>query len=84
MDYFLKFFAEKVKRFPMHLEILYNKTCDWSIYIYKRGCAEDYPNSESYENDAVICIVQNCDMELCFAKAHVALKEWLLENEGGY
>lgn len=24
------------------------------------------------------------DMELCFAKAHVALKEWLLENEGGY
>lgn len=28
--------------------------------------------------------VQHCDMEYAFAKAHVELKEWLLENEGGY
>ena len=46
MNEFLNFFNNKRKTFPMHLEILYNKTCDWSIYIYKKGCAEDYPNSE--------------------------------------
>ena len=37
MNDFLNFFNNKRKTFPMHLEILYNKTCDWSIYIYKKG-----------------------------------------------
>lgn len=32
----------------------------------------------------MIVNVQDGDIELCFAKAHVALKEWLLENEDGY
>ena len=27
---------------------------------------------------------KNVDMELAFAKAHVSLKKWLSENEGGY
>lgn len=81
---FLAFFADLVKRFPLHLEISYNKTCDWIIRIYKKGCADDYPNSEKDGNNALLVFEQNCDMELCFAKAHVALKEWLLENEGGY
>ena len=84
MNDFLNFFDSKSKTFPMHLEILYNKTCDWSIYIYKKGCAEYYPNSEKYENDAVICMAQSCDMELAFAMAQVQLKEWLSEHEGGY
>lgn len=84
MNDFLIFFAEKVKHFPMHLEIIYSKTCDWSIYIYKKGCAEDYPKSEHYGEDAVICMAQNCDMELAFAMAQVQLKEWLSEHEGGY
>ena len=84
MDDFLRFFDDIKRRFPMHLEILYNKTCDWSIYIYKKNCASDYPKSEHYENDAVIAYCNNCDMELCFAMAHVALKEWLIENNGGY
>lgn len=26
----------------------------------------------------------DCDMELCFARAHVKLKEWLSEFNGGY
>ena len=34
--------------------------------------------------DVTLVQVQGVDMELCFAKAHVQLKEWLLEHEGGY
>lgn len=77
MNDFLRFFNEKAADYPMHLEISYNKTTDWIIYIYKRGCGED-------GNDLVIVNVSDCDMELCFAKAQVQLKEWLLENEGEY
>lgn len=84
MNEFLKFFNEKAKDFPMHLEIGYSKICDWNINIYKKGCASDYPNAK-YDGDNVIIVnVNDCDMELCFAKAHVALKEWLSEFEGGY
>ena len=81
---FLKFFDEKREYFPMHLEICHSETIDWCIYIYKKGCAEQYPNSEKSGEDAVICRVQHCDMEYAFAKAHIELKEWLLEHEGGY
>ena len=84
MNDFLLFFNDLVHRFPLHLEIIYNKTCDWIIYIYKKGCAKDFPKSLSHGEDAII-VSENCsDMELCFAKAHIALKEWLLENDGGY
>ena len=84
MQDFLKFFNEKRINFPMHLEIVYSKITDWSVYIYKKGCASDYPTSERNGNDAVIVAVQDCDMELCFAKAHVQLKKWLLEHNNGY
>lgn len=84
MNDFLKFVDEKRRVFPMHVEITYGRISDWVIYIYKSGCAKNYPNSESSGDDAVIVHEQDIDMELCFAKAHVALKEWLLENEGGY
>lgn len=77
MNEFLKFFDRVVKEYPMHLEIGYNKVADWGIYIYKQGCGE---NGE----DLVIVNTSDCDMELCFAKAQVQLKEWFLENNGGY
>ena len=77
MNEFLKFFNEKVHDYPMHLEVKYCKICDWTILIYKKGCADDGA-------DLVIVDVQDCDMELCFAKAQVQLKEWLLGHEGGY
>ena len=85
MSAFLKFIDNLCHRFPVHVEITYNKTCDWCIYVYKRGCAEDYPGSwnEGHGN-AILCYEQDCDMELCFAKAHVAVKKWLCEHEGGY
>ena len=84
MNDFLKFLDKKLRDFPMHVDIGYNKTCDWSIYIYKKGCAKDYPDSRKNGEDGIIVYEQNSDMELCFAKANVALKKWLLENEGGY
>lgn len=84
MQDFLKFFDEIVQNFPMHLAITYSKICDWTIEVSKKGCVEDYPNSEKYGSNAILCHVNDSDMELCFAKAYVALKEWLLENEGGY
>lgn len=77
MNDFLKFFDDKTYDYPMHLEIWYSKICDWVIHIYKKGCADD-------GNDLEIVYVSSCDMELCFAMAHVRLKEWLLENNGGY
>ena len=84
MNDFLKFFDEKTHDFPMHLEIGYSKICDWNIRIYKEGCASDYPNAICDGEDVIIVYESDCDMELCFAKAHVALKQWLLEFNGGY
>ena len=77
MKEFIKFFDEKIQYYPMHLEIYYSKITDWSIRVYKKGCGEN-------GNDLEILYVQNCDVELVFAKAQVELKEWLLDNEGGY
>ena len=85
MDDFLRFFDEKRHTFPMHLEVYYSKICDWCITITKKGCASDYPKAETVNGaDVLIVQEQDCDMELCFAKAHVALKEWLSDFEGGY
>ena len=74
---FLKFFDKMADGYPMHLDIYYSKIMDWCIHVYKKGCGD---NGE----DLDIVNVQDCDMELCFAKAQVEIKEWLLEHEGGY
>lgn len=84
MSDFLHFLAELVPRFPLHVYIGYTKTCDWVIEITKRGCADDYPRSARSGDSAILADVQGCDLELCCAEAHVALKKWLLENDGGY
>ena len=84
MNEFLNFFDSKRRDFPMHLDISYSKVCDWEITIRKLGCAKDYPDALCIGNDVIICYEQDIDMELCFAKAHVALKTWLLDFEEGY
>ena len=81
---FLKFVDDLCDRFPIHVEIYYSKTLDWWIRIYKKGCASDYPTSDHIGDDALLVQVQDCDMELAFAKAHVQLKGWLSEFRGGY
>ncbi len=50
---------------------------DWCIRIYKKGVGENGTDLNMVDET-------DSDMELCFAKAHVALKEWLIENNGGY
>jgi len=84
MEGFIKFINALIGRFPLHVEIGYNKTCDWNIYIYKKGCAMDYSNSECDGDNAVLCNIQDCDVELAFAKAQCEVKKWLREHEGGY
>lgn len=84
MGEFLIWLDKKSETFPMHIEIGYNKTTDWGIYIYKSGCADDYPESKRVGNDAIICDVQNCDVQLAFAQAQCQVKEWFSENMGGY
>ena len=84
MDDFLRFFKDKVKVFPMHFALTYSKTCDWELEITKHNCAEYYPGAEIEDYDVIIFRGQDFDLELLCAKAHAALKEWLLEYEGGY
>ena len=84
MNDFLYFVDLLAHRFPIHLVIYYSKVMDWCIKITKVGCAPDYPDTPHEGNDAILVNVQDADMELCFAKAHVVLKEWLSENDGGY
>ena len=81
---FLMYFDEKVHDFPMHLNIYYSKIVDWCIEITKVGCASDYPDCLHDGNDVVIVREQDLDIGLAFARAHIALKEWLSEYEGGY
>ena len=81
---FLKFVDELRQREPIHVEIYYSKIMDWAIRITKKGCASVFPKSPHVGQDAILVYVMDCDMEYAFAKAHVALKKWLLENNGGY
>lgn len=75
MSEFIKFFNEVSSRKNhrhWRLEIYYSSVVDWNITITDRN------------TDKQIISVQNCDVDYVFAKAQVELKEWLLENEGGY
>lgn len=84
MNDFLVFIDKLTNYFPVHVEIYYSKIVDWSICVKKVGCASDYPESDHIDNDAILCDVQDCDMELAFAKAHVAVKDWLIRFNNGY
>lgn len=84
MDDFLRFFDDKVRFFPMHFTLTYSKTCDWILEIVKHNCVMYYPEAKREGEDVVIFQGSDTDIELLFAKAHVAMKEWLLEYNGGY
>ena len=70
MSDFLIFFDEIKKREKLTLKIYYSNIMDWCIDIYK--------------DNKKIVFFNDCDKELVFAKAQVLLKEWLIENNGGY
>lgn len=74
MSEFLRFIDELRERRRIWLEIAYSSVVDWDITIHL-----------IVENQKKCVVnVQHCDMEYAFAKAHVELKDWLSENEGGY
>ena len=68
---------ELVKQHTMHFELYYSKTVDWCLRVWKKGFGENGADIE-------ICNVQDYDLSLVLAKGEVAIKEWLLENNGGY
>ena len=85
MQDFLKFIDELKRRFPIHVEIVYNReTTYWTVVVYQKGRADDYPGTPRHGTDAVLAYEQDLDMELCFVKAHVAVKNWLNEFNDGY
>lgn len=85
MNDFLKFFAEKVKSFPMRLEITnYQKDNFYSILVWTENHGGKYSDEIADGDDIVMCNVLDRDMEMAFAKAHVELKTWLRAFDGGY
>ena len=84
MSDFLTFIDRLTNHFPVHVDIHYSKITDWCISVKKVGCASDYPESDHIGNDAILCDVQDCDMELAFARAQVAVKDWLIHFNEGY
>lgn len=77
MNEFIEFFTSIVDDFPMHLEIYYSKRMDWCVEVWKKGCADEYPNSPRMDGDAVLVKVQDATAEEAGAMALKRLKEWL-------
>ncbi|UED78102.1 hypothetical protein [Brevibacillus sp. DP1.3A] len=75
MHEFVRFYDEANKG-DWYLEIYHSSIMDWCIRI-------GYKTTHHRRGEAIIN-VQDCDMDLAFAKAQVAFKEWLRESEGGY
>ena len=74
---FLQWFDEVVDSTPMHFELTYSKTIDWFIYIWRKGTGKDDANEEIFR-----CM--DIDLSLLFAKAEIAVKEYLTDTNGGY
>lgn len=75
METFIRFYKDMN---PGHwaLDICHSSIIDWSITVGFKASHESYGDT--------ILHVQDCDVDLAFAMAQIALKEWLLENQGGY
>jgi len=72
---FIRFYDE-ANEGDWYLEIYHSSIMDWCIRI-------GYKTSHHRRGETIVNI-EDCDMDLAFAKAQVAFKEWLRENEGGY
>jgi hypothetical protein len=73
---FLDWFHGIAYKYGLNIEIYYSSIVDWNIKIgYK---------STSVHHGEIILDIQHCDVNYVFAKAQVLLKEWLMENKGGY
>ena len=63
--------------FP-HFELYHSGIMDWCLRIYE----QDGIGSGAKESEIVN--VQGCDLHYVIVKGEVLLKEWLLDNKGGY
>lgn len=75
MKEFVRFYKKK-NRGDWTLDIYHSSIMDWCITVGYKTTNE--------KNGQIIINIQDCDVDLAFAKAQVALKEWLLEHQGGY
>ncbi|MCY9545229.1 hypothetical protein M5X00_31765 [Paenibacillus alvei] len=75
MNEFLRFY-DSIPNSEWCLNIYHSRIMEWCIKI-------DFKESHPYHGELIVN-VQSSDVELAFAKALVVLKEWLLENKGGY
>ena len=81
IDKFLRFFDHNCTFFDSdtHMDIYYSRRGNWCIHIWRDGYV--YYDGDEQEIKTEIINVKDCDMESCFAKAYVALKEWLTKHD---
>lgn len=69
---------ELIIKYPKwHFSVNYSSICDWIVDLRKKGYNDD-------GSDLIVFSEQNPDINLLMCKCEVALKEWLIENQGGY
>lgn len=68
-------FALVSGQYKFHLGLLYSSTCDWILRIYRR---------DKSGKDVEIFNEQNVDIQYLISKAQVAVKDYLVDNYGGY
>ena len=76
MEDFLRFFDQEIRINPMRISITHSSITDWTIDVQT--------GRNSFCKGERVCLIQDGDIELAFARAHVTVKEWLLEHRGGY
>ena len=76
MENRLEFFENQCHNYGLTFELYYSSILDWCLTI---GYKATHPKHEE-----VLFDTQHCDISLVLARAEVFLKEWLLENKGGY
>jgi len=77
---FLEFFDGCLNTAPhLCLDIGYNSVVDWMVTIHDKASRK----SPGDWGEPIIQ-VQDCDLDLACAEAHVELAKWMRENKGGY
>lgn len=77
---FLQYFENERHRTPMHLEIYYSSVMDWCIKIYKKRMDNAFSDIKIYDEEVVICDIENADLAGGMAEAREQLEKWLLEQ----
>ena len=76
MENRIEFFGDQCFKHGLTFDLYYSSIVDWWIII---GYKATHPKCNE-----ILFQTQSCDASLALSKAEVFLKEWLLENKGGY